>query len=227
MLDAVTLKTAMPKQYKGSITQDLLDSFNSRLTDATREMSLENVVTFNNVLVDGKYSTKHYLDVITYVSHKLCGLSNTEAWKLTFPDRYKRCKEQNRTAKDLSSYVSNFHNRPLVSHILSQVMIPAHVSYAQYFHESIKKHVDLMRNADKERTQLDAAISLANILKAPEDKKLVIDVGVATSSALEDLKVATAALALQQQQMIENKIMTAKDAAHQNIITEGEYERIG
>ena len=217
------LNGSLPKAYKGKASQAMIDAFNERLDDSIKEDVQEKLVSLNNLLLEGKYSVEYYMDCVAYVSYKMSGYTNQDAWAKVFPERYKALTDAKKSPKDISSHVSNFHNRTLVGKIMAQAMLPAYITNAHHYQTAINALVKVITTSEKPRDIIEASGTLMTHLKPPETKKIELNVGVNTSSALEDLRMATAKLAEQQEQMIKSKMYTARDAAHQMII-EGEYE---
>jgi hypothetical protein len=83
------LQLALPTNLKKSASQELADLLNNISTDPfICEQVRENFISYTGVLKDGKYRTEDYIHAVAYVSFKLMGDSNKEAWCKTFPSRH-------------------------------------------------------------------------------------------------------------------------------------------
>lgn len=223
MFTIETLKKAMPSQMKKRLDQQLCDEINRRLSDPDmKEAVVDNFISYCSVLQDGRFKMSAYLDAVQFCTHMMLGDGVLQAWVKTFPDRYARLIANNCSDKDISAHASMYRGNQLVNLIMAQAMIPTHLINAHYFQEAINKQVELMRTARSERIQMEAAGKLMDTLKAPEIKKIELDVGSKSSSMIEELKQQTALLAAQQQRLIEGGVSTAQNIAHQQLIIEGE-----
>ena len=83
------LKAVMPVRQKQNITQDLVDSLNQMMVEPEyREHFRDNLLSYADVLQDPNTTMKGYIRAVKYVSYKLMGYTNQEAWVKTFPERY-------------------------------------------------------------------------------------------------------------------------------------------
>lgn len=164
-----------------------------------------------------------YLRAITYVTYKFRGDSNTEAWSKTFPDRYARLLAKGTSKNHIAAHVSGYHASVLVNRIMAQAMIPSHILNQHHYQEGINKLVQLIRTSDNERIQMESAAKLVDALKAPEVKKVELDLGLENTTVIKDLREATLGLAQQQLQMLKSGTVSAQEVAHQPVIIEGEF----
>ena len=113
------VKKAMPTRLKSAVTQEFVDKLNKSINDPLIAQSIkENFLTYTHVLLDGRYQIYEYLNAVKYVSFKLMGLTNQDAYFKTFPDRYAKLIAQETSAKDISCYVSAFHKTKLVTSLI-------------------------------------------------------------------------------------------------------------
>jgi len=180
---------------------------------------------------DGKYKIQSYIDAVRYVSHKLMGSSNVEAYTKTFPNRYQRVVNENKhlepeaIGKILSSYVAAYNKTKLVVKVFEQTLVPSHILNADMYQKALNRQAYLMTHANSEKVQSDAANSLLTHLKMPEVNKIELDIGLKQDKSIDMLREATLALVKQQQESIKRGESTAKDIAHSNII-QGEAQEI-
>ena len=76
-----TLKEALPPALRTFATEELAQKIDSITTDPLFANSIkENFITYTHVLQEGKYKMDDYLNAVTYVSFKLMGYTNQEAY---------------------------------------------------------------------------------------------------------------------------------------------------
>lgn len=220
------LKDALPSHLKSCATQGLADRINTVTNDPIASQSVkQNFVGFVSVLSQGKFKTEDYLNAVSYVSFKLMGFTNQDAYRLTFPDRYNTLLQEGKTAKQISSYVAGFHKNKLVTLIMQQSLVPIWVTNQDVLQEAINHQAYLMVNAKSEKVQSDAANSIMTHLKQPEAKDINLRVGVTESEGTRELKNLMENFAAQQIKMLEDGGMTTKQVAEQRII-EADYEEV-
>lgn len=218
-----TFKRALPRQMSKRVSQEMIDSINLTISDPDiREQVQQNMISFTTVLNDGKYKMENYFDAVKFVSFRSMGDSNIQAWVKVFPKRYARLVANNTSEKDISAHVAMYNKTQLVNAILEQTLIPAHIMNAHHFQEAINTQVRLMNTAKSEKVQGDAATALMTHLKPPEAKKIELQVSQKDDSITKGLRDLTVQLASQHRDMLQAKVVTAKDVAHQQLILDGE-----
>jgi len=216
----------LPKQVKTRVTDELVANINSLMGDQQlRENFRDNLLSYTGVMADGKYKIGDYVNAVRYVSFKLLGASNIEAYTKTFPDRYQRLLDEQAEDKTIASYSTAYNKTQLVNKIMEQTLIPVHILNADLYQKALNRQAFLMTNANSEKVQSDAANSLLTHLKTPETQKIELDVSVKEDKSINELREATLALAKRQRQMIEAGAMTPKDVAHSEVIV-GESELV-
>jgi hypothetical protein len=221
------LQAAMPAGTRKNVTQGLVDNLNQMNMDPEfREHYRDNLVGFARVMQEGKFKVTSYLDAVRYVSFKLMGLNNGEAYARTFPDKIARFKAQGVAEKDVSSYVSAYHKSKLVGLILEQSMTPSWVLNQDMYQNALNKQAFLMMNAKSEKVQSDAAAHLMTALKPPESKKIQLELGAGQDETIAALRESTQALVAQQRQMLQSGMISAREAAHSTLVFEGEATEV-
>jgi hypothetical protein len=226
-LTAAQFKAVLPSGYKGNISSDLMDNINKMLADPNMgETFRENIVSYTHVMKEGRFKLEDYLSAVRYISFKLMGHTNFEAYVKTFPDRYQNYLNNNVSTRDIHSYVSSYNKNRLVNLIYEQTLIPTHVLNADIFQKAINVQADLMMNAKSEKVKCDAANSLLNHLKKPEANKIELNVGMNEGGVITELRELTSQLAAKQRQLIEGGVYSAQEVAHTRLTIEGESERV-
>ena len=223
-MDLITLdqaKKAIPRHLASTVTQDIVDTLNDVQNPEEAERFRENFINYGHVLTDGKFCVTEYLNAIKYVSFKLMGLTNQDAYFKAFPDRYQNLLAAGRTAKEISAYVAAYHKGKLVNQIMEQAAVPTWLINQDLFQKAINVQAELMTDPDvSPKVRSDAANSLLTHLKRPEAAAPAININLNPTSAVDDLRNTLASLAQQQKELIQGG-MTAKRLAEQTII-EGE-----
>lgn len=219
VLTVEMFRQALPDKVKKSVNQELVDAVNKTLSDPEEfEHYRNNLLSYTRVMQDGRFKVSEYVNAVRYVSNKLMGATNIEAYVKTFPDKYARFVAQGVVAKDIASYVTAYNKSKLVNLILEQTLVPVHVLNMDLYQRALNVQADLMVNAKSEKVRADAANSLLVQLKPPEVKKVELDIGVKEDSSINALRAATMALAAQQRMAMQAGAMTAQDAAHSKVI---------
>ena len=173
-MDLITLeevRASVPTKLQSVVSQSLVDKLNylnSEVPEAAENIR-DNFITYVDVLQEGKYKLEDYLNAIKYVSFKLMNKTNRDAYRLTFPDRFKRMKESGNAEKDIDSVISAYNRNKLVNKIYEKTIIPSWILNQDAYQEAINTQVRLMRTASSERVQAMAADSILNHLKRPEN----------------------------------------------------------
>lgn len=214
MLTREQVALALPPSLKNAATQQLTDYVNNIVSDPIiAEQVRDNFISFTSILKDGNFKTEDYLHAVTYVSFKLMGYTNTEAYTRTFPQRITTFHARQATSKEISTYVSAYNKGKLVNLVLQQTMVPSWVLNQDNYQKAINVQVDLMLNANSEKVRSDAADSVLTHLKPPEAKEINLNLGLKENSGLAELKESMAKMAQMQTDLISNGVSTRQIAA--------------
>lgn len=218
MLTIAEVSETLPAHLKGSVTQQLVDQLNQISQDPEHVRAIrDNFISYGRVLQEGKFKLEDYLNAVAYVSYKLMGYHNKEAYERTFPQRYLGLLSAGKSEKDISAYVSAYHKNKLVTMIMEQAIIPSWVLNQDAFQQAINTQMELMVNARSEKVRSDAANSLLTHLKKPETKQVEMKFDVQDNSGLEEMKASLAKMAEMQQALIKGG-MSTHEVAQQSII---------
>lgn len=221
-------RRALPEKVKKSVNQELIDQVNQTLSDPEMyEHYRDNLLSYTKVMADGKFKIQNYLDAVKYVSHKLLGCSNIEAYSKTFPAKIPGFKAQGVTDKDIASYVTAYNKSKLVNLIFEQTLVPSWVLNQDLYQRALNVQSELMLTANSEKVRTDAANSLLTHLKPPETTKVELDIGTKANDSINALRQATMELVAQQRMQIQSGAASARDMAqarviHGEVIEEGE-----
>lgn len=218
MLSLDQFQQALPDKVKKSVNQALVDSINKTLSDPEEfEAYRDNLLSYTRVMADGRFKVQEYVNAVRYVSFKLMGATNIEAYTKTFPDKYQRFVVQGVAGKDIASYVTAYNKSKLVNLIFEQSLIPSWVLNQDLYQRALNVQADLMINAKSEKVQTDAANSLLTHLKPPEKQVVELNIGVKEDSSISMLRAATMELVRQQRLALESGSVNAQEVAHTKI----------
>lgn len=220
-------KLALPDKVKKSINQELIDQINATLSDPEMyEAYRDNLLSYTKVMNDGRFKVPDYVNAVKYVSHKLMGSSNIEAYIKTFPDKYQRFIQNGVEAKDIASYVTAYNKSKLVNLIFEQTIIPSYVLNQDLYQKALNVQAELMITAKSEKVRSDAAAHLMAALKMPETQKVELDIGVKENGSIAALRATTLELARQQRLMLEAGAMNAQEVAHSKLVVDVDAKEV-
>lgn len=212
-------KSALPDSLRKTVNQQLIDQVNKTLSEPEMyEQYRDNLLSYGKVMKDGRWTVQEYLSAVKYVSYKLMGGTNIEAYSKTFPEKIVRFTAQSVSSKDIASYVTAYNKSKLVNLLMEQTMIPVHVLNQDLHQKAINNLADLMMTAGSEKVRVEAAIGLIAATKTPEIKKVELDIGVKEDSSIAQLRAATMDLARQQRELMTAGVVTAQEIAHQRVV---------
>jgi hypothetical protein len=218
-LTAEQIKAVIPHKSKSMVTPDFVHTLNNLVDDPqARESFRENFLGFSDVLKDSNIGMKAYIQAVKYVSFKMMGMSNQEAWSKTFPERLARMQREGKSDVNIRASVCAYNRGKVVTQLLEQSLVPTHILNADVFQEAINTQARLMMTAKSEKVRSDAANSLMSHLKPPEAQKVKVDVGIQEDSSVIAMREALTDLVAAKRKSIEAGQMTAGEVAGSRII---------
>lgn len=220
------LARALPANLKNAATQALADKVNTIATEPEMaEQIRENFISYSFVLKDGRFKTEEYLNAVAYVSYKVMGLTNQEAYMRVFPDRYADLLVKY-TPKDVASFVSAYNKGKLVNLILEQTLVPTWVLNQDMYQRALNESFSIgMDDEVSPKVRVEALNNVMTQLKKPEVKDFQINMNVNESSGLNELKESMKKLAETQRELIESGYSTKLIAG--SPLIEGEFSEVG
>ena len=181
------LKGLIPRGVSAKVTEDILELINDMgdAIDMPQNLLEEELMSYMHLL--GAVKGVGIKDLIA--ATKYCNLkrnyTNRKAWSIVFPHKYDSLIT---AGKQVDNHVSMYNGSKLVQAIDKELLIPASLQYAPYFHSAVKKQYELMNGKAGNDTDGDpikvtpmvmhlAAKELALITKQPEETKMSISVG--------------------------------------------------
>jgi hypothetical protein len=180
-IDKEKLKRLLPKGTNHKVTDEIIDIIGSMEKDIELDQGYleESLLSHLPVLKEIKVDLKDYINAIKFCNLKK-SMSNEKAWEITFPEKYKKLREEGRK---ISSHVSMYNLSKIVTKIDAQMMVAAHIQYAPMFHESIMAQYNLMKGIDANGVAVSptvqhlAAKTLAELTAPPVEQKVDIKIG--------------------------------------------------
>lgn len=218
-----SVKQSVPAHMRASINQSLVDNLNNIAKDPVMAEDIRNnFVSYSAILKEGKFKIEDYLNAIAYVSYKIMGNTNEEAYAKTFPQRYAKLIANGTSKKDISSYVSSYNKGKLVNMILEQSLVPSWVLNQDIHQKAINRLADLMQNAQSEKVQAEAAASLLTHLAKPKESNFQINIGETENAGMKEMRDMLRQVAENQRAAISSGQMKTIDVAAQRIMPEEE-----
>ncbi|UAT28921.1 hypothetical protein PP753_gp37 [Dinoroseobacter phage vB_DshP-R7L] len=215
MLTLQEVQDSLPAGQKGHITQDMVNQLNALSRDPEEARYIrENFISFSQVLSEGRFKLGDYVRAVMYVSHKVMGKSNLDAYKATFPDRYKQMVADGRSGKDIASYVAAYNKGKLVNLVYERSVIPTWVLNQDMFQSALNTQYEIMNNEQvSDKVRVEAANSLLTHLKKPETNKAELKVEIGMNDGMKALEQRLSEMAEVQLKTIEGKAMSVEDVA--------------
>jgi hypothetical protein len=213
------LKGVMPPRQRANITQGLVDELNQVMDDPSyREQFRENLLGYTDVLQDPNLTLPGYISAVKYVSYKMLGMTNENAWKKTFPDRFQRLLDEEKSPDYIRSVVSAYARGKTIAKIFQQAMMPVWILNQDKVQAAINVQAKLMLTARSEKVRSDAANSLLTHLKQPEATKVSLDIQVKQDETIPALRKEMTKLAAAQREALASGAMTPDAMAAAKLI---------
>lgn len=217
MLTKEQVSKALPPNLKTAVSQNLVDTLNNLSDPTTAQEIRDNFISYTGVLKEGKFKTEDYLNAVMYVTYKLLGKTNLDAYCQVFPQRYADLVAKGTSTKDIASYVAAYNKGKLVNLILEQTLVPTWVLNQDIYQKAINTQAELMMGANSEMVRMQAANSILTHLAKPKEAGPLVNIDMRESSGMNELKQALSDLAQQQQGLIKSGVGT-KEVAAQKIM---------
>lgn len=216
------LRRALPPKLKSSASQSIADELNNLQDNpVVAEQIRNNFISYTGVLSEGKFKTEDYVNAVKYISYKLMGATNKDAYFKTFPNRYTSLVAGGCSEKEISSYISAYNKGKLVNLIREQTLVPTWVLNQDVYQKAINTQAELMMSAKSERVRAMAADSILNHLAKPDAAGPLINIDMRENSGLNELKDALVDMANMQQSAIKSGV-SPKVIAEQRIMKDVE-----
>ena len=218
MLPIETVKKLVPKSQRGLITQDFLDKIEASVQNSLiAEEFKNNFITYLNVLSTGKYKMEDYISAVKYISFKLLGYSNVDAYAATFPDRYERLKREGQ--EQIEAFASMYNKNKLVMQIYEQTIVPTYVLNAPLHQEALNELAKMIKDPSvRGMTKVKACEAILQHTKQPEIVKGELTIGIEQQDTISDLRDVVEQLAEVNRLSIARNVKSIKEVAEAKII---------
>ena len=218
MLALEAVKKLVPKNQRTMITQEFLDKIEASVQDSLiAEQFKENFITYLNVLSKGKYKMEDYISAIKYVSYKLLGYTNIDAYAATFPERYNRLKKEGQ--QKIDAFVAMYNKGKLVMQIYEQTIVPTYVLNAPLHQEALNELAKMIKDPSvRGMTKVKACEAILQNTKQPEIIKGELTIGMEQQDTISDLRDVVEQLAEVNRLSIAKKVKSIKEVAEAKII---------
>lgn len=218
MLTREMVEKALPANLKSAATQTLTDQINNLVADPIiAEQIRQNFISYTRVLQEGKFKTEDYLHAVAYVAFKHMGYTNQEAYFRTFPQRHAALVAKGTSSKDISAYVSAYHKGKLVNLIMEQSLVPMWIINQDAYQKAINTQLDIMDSSQSDMARTAAANSILTHLAKPKEAAVNLNVNMAETSGMSEMREMLMSLARKQQEAIEAGI-SPREIAGQKLI---------
>ncbi len=222
-LTAERVKKMLPKGTAHQVTENIILAIENMEDDTGLEQAYMEEQFASHLPLLGKHKVKleDYISALKYVNLKQ-HMTNRLAWEIVFPERLAkaekllaaRAREGRASSVSIDSHVSNYNKNELVIGIDTQMMMAAHIQYNWMFHAAVRKQYDLMNgiampNPDGSMNKVSANVQhlaagkLADLVTAPEEAKVTVDINVNKGSIVDDYEKAIAMMAKAKMTQIE------------------------
>ena len=199
------LQKKFPRK-KNSITQEAVDVINAAMKDPEFDTStiVNDMLTFENVMHQHSLSMEEYVDGIRYCAYLQSNPdSKLEAYKRTFARRdfvttKWGAKPGTAEYKALTAAATRYDALPFITKIKTQALVPMHLLFSGLQYQAVGVLATEMTTAPLPRDRIAAAKELLAAVKAPENLKIDLDIGVKESTAVQSLNDQLAEIASRQ-----------------------------
>ena len=204
MLTKDMIQKALPANMKANVSDGLVDLVNNITNDPIVAQSIrDNFISYTGVMKEGRFNTKDYLYAVAFVSYKLMGDTNKEAYFKTFPDRYQDFLSRGVSDKDMSSYVASYSKGKLVNLILEQSLVPTWVLNQDVYQKAINTQAQIMNDPNVcSRDRVAAANSILTHLGKPKEVGPLLNIDMREQSGVNELRDLLKQVAVQQRDQI-------------------------
>lgn len=216
MLTLDQVKSALPPGNRNNVTQDMVNQLNALSKDPEEARYIrENFMSFSQVRMEGKFRLGDYVQAVMYVSYKVMGKTNHDAYKLTFPDRYAAMVAAGKPQKDIASMITAYNKGALVTKVMERAIIPTWILNQDMFQAALQTQFEIMTDPDiNPRDRKAAANSLLTHLKKPEVHKSELKIDIAVNDGMAALEDSLRRMSQTQLSLIEHDPnITAGDIA--------------
>ena len=152
-----------------------------------------------------------------YVSYKLLGYTNIDAYAATFPERYNRLKKEGQ--QKIDAFVAMYNKGKLVMQIYEQTIVPTYVLNAPLHQEALNELAKMIKDpCVKGMTKVKACEAILQYTKQPDVVKGELSIDIGQQDTIAELREVTEQLADTFKKSLEHKVKSLKEISEANII---------
>ena len=219
-----TLKEQVGKKKAHLITQDTVDEINKLAEDPDYgEEFLDAYVQYFDVTSQGSnWSTPKYMNALKFFMLVEAGHTAVDAYAKVFPERLEARHARGESKRDMGGEASRYNASQVVNDIRKVAGVSVKLIHRHTLHQAIQTTASLMLDKSvSPAVRQKAAEALIRELKPDEKAEISIEIKNDVS-AIDQLRIATEALVLEQRRSIEAG-MSVKYIAESQVV-EAEYE---
>ena len=157
------------------------------------------------------------IPAVKYISFKLLGYSNVDAYAATFPDRYERLKREGQ--EQIEAFASMYNKNKLVMQIYEQTIVPTYVLNAPLHQEALNELAKMIKDPSvRGMTKVKACEAILQHTKQPEIVKGELTIGIEQQDTISELRDVVEQLAEVNRLSIAKNIKSIKEVAEAKII---------
>lgn len=197
------------KDEKDLISRLCADDFNE-------DDFVDSLIAFEDIGRTSRSSTEQYIKAIQFTTYVVAGMSYTDAFKRTHPDRAMKASGP----EHITSYASIYANGKLVKEIMQRMTLHNAMLFKDKEFKARKELFNIgMDESQNGKTRTEALkVFLDNQYREQKDAGLEVNVNLGGSSAVEDINAALTRLAERQKDAISNGYMDLKEVAESKLI---------
>lgn len=210
VLTVEQLKSKFPAKST-TINEDTVKLINDATNDPcfSGEEFIQQMVTYQSVMIEGKYSMREYINALKFCSYLELEDNATEAYKKArandqFVIDRKDAPTDSGAYKELTFQASRVRGSKLVRQILTQSDMPLYLMFQGARYGAVNVLAKEMTEAAYSKDRINAAKALLEHVKPPENVQIELDIGVKENNAVEQLSAQLATLATKEKSYLES-----------------------
>lgn len=204
------LKQKFPRKAN-TITEDTVNLINEATSDPcfSADDFIEHMVSYQSVMINGKYSMKEYINALKFCSYLEMEDSAVEAYKKArandeFVIERMNAPTDSKEYRELTHQASRARKSPIVRQILTQTDMPLYLMFQGSRYEAVKVLHQEMTTAAYSKDRISAAKALLEQVKPPENVQVEIGLGPQENNALQQLNEQLAKIAVKHKDGLES-----------------------
>jgi len=195
---------------KNTITDEVVDLINQANNDPefNGDEFIENMMTYQNVMYKNSGSLPEYINALKFCAYLEADVNNyTEAYKRArandeFVLARANLPKDSVGYRELTNAASRYRKTPMVRDILTQAEMPLYLMFQGARYSAVSILVDEMETAALSRDRINAAKTILEHVKPPENMKVELDIGVKQDNIIDRYEAMISDLVAHQKEQI-------------------------